>query len=185
MESIVKGVGIWKCAWGGRRGGGRGGRAALATVKRLGGSAAGEVWQPEISGGRKKWEREKKISLPAPHQNDYVKSSLFIEGLRWRRGWETKSKEGGAVKKKKSVLSLPPGLSLPEDFLTEPGAKMSHSVRLGLSKVCAERGNNQKGKTCQCWIPPLHWPPCAIKAKAQKKKSKVKEKSLPCGSPSY
>lgn len=59
-----------------------GGRAALATVKRLGGSAAGEVWQPEISGGRKKKRERKKISLPVPHQNDYVKTSLFIEGLR-------------------------------------------------------------------------------------------------------
>lgn len=62
---------------------------------------------------------------------------------------------------------------------------MSHSVRLGLSKVCAERGNNQKVKTCQCLIPPLYWPPCAIRQKAKKKRSKVKEKSLPCGSPSY
>lgn len=55
------------------------GWAAPATVKRLGGSAAGEVWQPEISGGRKK---EREISLPAPYQNDYVKTSLFIEELR-------------------------------------------------------------------------------------------------------
>lgn len=55
------------------------GWAALATVKRLGGSAAGEAWQPEISGGRKKG---REIRLPVPYQNDYVKTSLFIEGLR-------------------------------------------------------------------------------------------------------
>lgn len=62
---------------------------------------------------------------------------------------------------------------------------MSHSVRLGLSKVCAERRNNQKVKTCQCLIPPLQLASMCNKAKGKKKKSKVKEKSLPCGSPSY
>lgn len=78
-----------------------------------------------------------------------------------------------------SVLSLPPGLSLPVDPFTELGAKLSHSLGSGLWKVCVEGGNNQKEKTCWRSIPPLNCPPCAMRAKGKKTRAKRKKRRCP------
>lgn len=83
---------------------------------------------------------------------------------------EGRGSNGG---KKNSVLSLPPGLSLPEDPATEPAAKMSHS------RVCGKFASRETRRRSN---PHPNWPPRATRQRGKKVQVEESE-SLPCGSP--